>query len=53
MDFEGYCVKEREKRMIKNGTVKQTANGRYMVQGTCPSCGSKVTRFISKEEAEK
>jgi hypothetical protein len=51
MDFEGYCVKCRQKRSIKNGTVEKTKSGRYMVSGKCPVCGTKVTRFLSNKEA--
>jgi hypothetical protein len=47
MEFEGYCVKCRGKVTIKNGTVKETSNGRKMAQGACPKCGTKVTRFLS------
>lgn len=50
MDFEAYCVKCREKRSVKNGEVKETENGRKMAQGTCPVCGTKVTRFLSSQE---
>ena len=55
MDFEAYCVKCRTKRPIKSGTVKETANGRQMAQGTCPVCGTKVQRFLpaSKETPAK
>lgn len=49
MDFEGYCVKCREKRAVKKGEVKETANGRKMAQGVCPTCGTKVTRFLAGE----
>jgi hypothetical protein len=51
MDFEGYCVKCRKKQMIKKGEVKVTAKGLRMVQGTCPTCNTKVTRFLPKEKA--
>jgi hypothetical protein len=46
MDFEGYCVKCRAKVQVKAGTVKVSENGRKMVQGVCPKCGTKVTRFL-------
>jgi hypothetical protein len=46
MEFEGYCVKCRKKQKITNGTAKETSNGRRMVQGTCPVCKTKVTRFL-------
>jgi hypothetical protein len=51
MDFEGYCVKCRQKRSIKDGKVEKTKSGRSMVKGDCPVCGTKVTRFISDKEA--
>jgi hypothetical protein len=46
MDFEAYCVKCRKKVQVKNGTVKEAANGRKMAQGVCPVCKTKVTRFL-------
>lgn len=51
MEFEGYCVKCRTKRTVKNGTVKETSNGRKMAQGPCPVCKTKVTRFLSSKQA--
>ena len=53
MEFEGYCVKCREKRTVTNGEVKKLPNGRRMVQGTCPVCKTKVTRFLPNEVAKK
>ena len=51
MVFEGYCVKCKEKKTITNGVVVTTENGRRMAKGTCPTCGTKVNRFLpSKEE---
>ena len=53
MEFQGYCVKCREKRTIKDGTVGETAKGRPMVKGSCPVCGTTVTRFLSDKESSK
>ena len=53
MEFEGYCVKCRQKRTIKDGAVHETATGRRMAKGPCPECGTTVTRFLSKKEAGK
>lgn len=53
MDFVGYCVKCREKQEIKGGTVGETAKGRPMARGTCPVCGTKVTRFLSAKDLKK
>ena len=49
MEYEGYCVKCREKKAIKDGTVTETKNGRRMAKGKCPECGTTVTRFLPKE----
>lgn len=53
MEFEGYCVKCRDKRTVKDGTVSQTAKGRPMAKGACPVCGTTVTRFLSAKETDK
>ncbi|MBN1266298.1 MAG: hypothetical protein JXA25_12450 [Anaerolineales bacterium] len=51
MEFEGYCVKCRKKQQIKNGVEQVSDKGRRMAKGTCPECGTKVTRFLpSKKE---
>ena len=50
MEFEGYCVKCRMKRTVKDGAVKTTPNGRQMAQGTCPVCKTKVTRFLAADK---
>ena len=53
MEFEGYCVKCKQKRAVTNGAVSETSNGRPIAKGTCPTCGTKVARFLSKEDAKK
>jgi hypothetical protein len=53
MEFEGYCVKCRTKRTIKQGTVVKTSKGRPMAKGVCPECGTTVTRFLSEKESKK
>ncbi len=52
MEFEGYCVKCRKKTKVKNGEIKVSVKGRRMVQGACPVCSTKVTRFLPKEKTE-
>ena len=44
--YNGYCVKCREKRDF-NGEVAES-NGRRMAKGTCPVCGTKMTRILGK-----
>ena len=50
METQAYCVKCRKTRTVKDATVKEAANGRSMAQGTCPVCGTKVTRFLSSKK---
>ena len=50
MEFEAYCIKCRTKRTVKNGTVKVTAKGQQVAQGTCPVCGTKVNRFLPSKK---
>jgi hypothetical protein len=46
-DYEGYCVKCREKRTFEGNEV-QLANGRRAAQGSCPVCGTKMNRILGK-----
>ena len=50
MEFEGYCVKCREKREITDGRVEVTDKGRRMAKGACPVCGTNVTRFLPSKD---
>jgi hypothetical protein len=43
--MEGYCLKCRTKREIKDATKVTLKNGRPATQGTCPVCGTKITRI--------
>jgi Domain of unknown function (DUF5679) len=47
-EYEGYCVKCREKRTFE-GEEKELANGRRAAQGTCPVCGTKMNRILGKK----
>jgi len=48
--YEGYCVKCREKREFE-GAVVELANGRSAAQGTCATCGTKMTRMLGNKAA--
>ena len=48
--MEGYCVKERAKREIKDPERVVLKNGRPAIKGTCPVCGAKMVRFVKKGE---
>lgn len=52
MEFDGYCVKCRKQRKVRQGKVEKTAKGRPMAKGSCPECGTTVTRFLSDKEGK-
>lgn len=43
---EGYCVKCKAKRTIKDGKVVKMANGRPAMKGTCPVCGTGMFKIL-------
>ena len=51
--MDGYCLKCKETRTIKDLTYTKTANGRTMAKGVCPTCGTTINKFLSKADAEK
>lgn len=53
MEFEGYCIKCRTKRTVRNATVGETSKGRPIAKGACPVCGTTVTRFLSAKGSGK
>lgn len=42
---DGYCVKCRAKREIKDAQQVTMKNGRPATQGTCPVCGTKIFKI--------
>ena len=43
--MEGYCMKCRVKREIKNAKAVTMKNGKPATQGECPNCGTKMFRI--------
>ena len=43
--MQGYCVKCRTKREIKNAKTIPMKNKKPATQGVCPSCGTKMFRI--------
>ena len=43
--MEGYCMKCRAKKEIKNPTSVTLKNGRPATRGVCPTCGTKIVRI--------
>lgn len=46
--MEGYCVKCKAKKEMKNPTVVTLKNGRPATVGTCVTCGTKIYKIGSK-----
>jgi hypothetical protein len=43
--MQGYCVKCRTKREMKNAKSVTTTNGKAATKGVCPVCGTKMYRI--------
>jgi hypothetical protein len=43
--LEGYCVKCRSKKEIKDAKVITMKNGRPATEGVCPTCGTKIFKI--------
>ncbi len=43
---QGYCVKCKASVEIADGKETTTKNGRKMMKGKCPSCGTTVCKFL-------
>jgi len=46
--MEGYCVKCKAKKEIKDGAEVTMKNGRKAMKGTCPTCGTGMFRILGK-----
>ena len=42
---QAYCMKCRTKREMKNPEKVTLKNGRPATRGTCPNCGTKMSRI--------
>jgi len=43
--MEGYCMKCKEKREIKDAKPVTMKNGKPATEGTCPTCGTKMFKI--------
>ena len=46
--MEGYCVKCKAKREIKDSAEVTMKNGRKAMKGKCPECGTGMFRIMGK-----
>lgn len=51
--MKAYCVKCKKAGEMKDPKKKETKNGRFMMQGICPVCGTKMSVFIKNSDAKK
>jgi DNA polymerase II large subunit len=49
--MEGYCLVCKSKQHIQQAKQKTTSNGRHMMSGSCPKCGTTVNVFVSKQKS--
>ena len=50
-DIQGYCMKCREMRIVKDGKVTEMAKtGRKAFKGVCPECGTKMFKILSADD---
>lgn len=48
MAVEGYCVKCKAKREMKDAKENTMANGRKAMKGTCSKCGTGMFKILGK-----
>lgn len=46
--MEGYCVKCKAKKIMKDPKEQVLKNGRKAVSGKCTSCGTKMFKILGK-----
>ena len=46
--MEGYCVKCKAKKEIKEPVEVTMKNGRKAMKGKCPTCGTGIFRILGK-----
>lgn len=47
---EGYCVKCKESRTMNEPKETTTSNGRRMMKGVCPVCGTTMCKFMPNKK---
>ena len=47
--MQGYCLKCKTKKEIKDAEETVLKNRMKAVKGTCPDCGTRIFRILKKE----
>ena len=45
MAIEAYCMKCKAKKVMKDPKAGQTKNGKPIVKGVCPDCGTTICKI--------
>jgi len=53
MALEGRCMRCKTNREMKNIKLDKTKRGTFMARAVCASCGTKMAKILSVEQAEK
>lgn len=51
VDVDAYCMKCKTSRKMKDAQEVTMENGRRAAKGTCPECGTKMTKFLPSQKA--
>jgi ssDNA-binding Zn-finger/Zn-ribbon topoisomerase 1 len=51
MDVDAYCMKCKTSRKMKDAQEVTMENGRRAAKGSCPVCGTKMTKFLPSQKA--
>jgi RNase P subunit RPR2 len=51
VDVDAYCMKCKTTRKMKDAQEVTMENGRRAAKGTCPECGTKMTKFLPSAKA--
>lgn len=44
-----FCVKCKDKKIMKDAVIKKSDSGRRLAVGKCPDCGGRVNRILGRE----
>ena len=49
-EFEGRCMKCKDKRKMNNPQATEIKKGTWAVKGKCPHCGTNMFKIVGKEK---
>ncbi len=52
MSYQGYCMRCRDHREMKDVVKLSMKNGRNAVRGVCPNCGAGMYKILPNENKQ-